>query len=236
MGVSDPGPSAQGQAAAQPVTAPPAPTPLQVNKRQFTVDRKAYDPLVRPFHRSNARTYDTQVDIGLTPSKFGPDGKGRKCGCRNRSDFKSSVLTGAIVGAFIDGLDSAINKAIPGSRDLRQALEKALLGKDTDLKKSLTDFLSKLFEGGLFGGFLKNIPSWVPVNRVGFGPDFDATEAHNVVDDKEAEVEIEGTLTRSYQTHDHLRPYTQWSRYYHWAFHVVPAVGFKHSSRCGEGC
>jgi hypothetical protein len=233
MAADDANAGAQPQAAAQPVTAPPAPTPLQVNTRQFTVDRKAYDPLVRPFHRLNARTYDTQVDVGPTPSKIGPDGKGRDCGCRNRSDFKSSVLTGAIVGAFIDGLDSAINKAIPGSRDLRQALEKALLGKDTDLKKSLTDFLSKLFEGGLFGGFLKNIPSWVPVNRKGFGPDFDAKDAHNVVDNTEAEIEIEGTLTRSYQTHHH-RPYTQWSRYYHWAFHVVPAVGFKHLVRRGQ--
>ncbi|MEP7086414.1 MAG: hypothetical protein ABI884_03680 [Gemmatimonadota bacterium] len=211
-----------------------APPLLKQNRRQFTIDRKAYDPLFRPFHRLNARTYDAQVDIGPTPSKIGPSGEGRDCGCRNRSDFKSSILTSAIVGTFIDALDSAINRAVPGSRDLRVFLEKQIGGKDTDLKKSLTDFLSKLFESGLFGGFLKNIPSWVPVNRTGFGPDFNADGAHNVGNDgKEAEVEVEGVLNRSYQTHHH-RPYTQWSRYYHWAFHLTPAVGFKHLVRVGQ--
>jgi hypothetical protein len=232
MGASNSDTSAQGQTPVQPVKAPAAPTPLTINPRQFKVDRKAYDPLVRPFHRLNSRTYDTQVDQGPTPSKIGPDGDGRKCGCRNRSDFKSSILTGAIVGALVDGIDSAINKAIPGSRALREALEKKIFGDKSDLKKKLTDFLADLFEGGLFGGFLKNIPSWVPVNRDGFGPKFRADGAHNVVDDKEAEIEIEGTLSRSYQTHHH-RPYTQWSRYYHWAFHVQPAVGFKHLVRRG---
>lgn len=226
--------SAQGQTAAQPVTAPTQPPPLKVNKRQFTIDRKAYDPLSRPFHRLNARTYDKQVDIGPTPSKFGPEGAGKDCGCRNRDDFKSSILTAAIVGVIVDSLDSAINKALPGSRELREELEKKLIGGDS-LKKRLTDFLAKLIEGGLFGGFLRNIPAWVPVNRKGFGPDFDVSDessTHNVVDNKEAEVEIEGRLSRSYQTHHH-RPYTQWSRYYHWAFHVVPAVGFKHLVRRG---
>jgi hypothetical protein len=175
-----------------------AQAPLKKNNTPFKVDQKAYDPLFRPFHRLNARTYDTQVDVGPTPGKIGPTGKGRDCGCRNRSDFKSSALTGAIVGALLDGLDSAVNKALPGSRDLREFLEKKFNGTGPSLKQRLTDFLSNLIEGGLFGGFLRFIPSWVPVNRKGFGPDFDAENAHNVGDDgKEAEVEVEGFLSRS---------------------------------------
>lgn len=233
MGASAQDTSADEQAAAaQPVTA--AAAPLKKNDTAFKVDQKAYDPLFRPFHRLNARTYDKQVDVGPTPSKIGPTGKGRDCGCRNRGDFKSSALTGAVVGALLDGLDSAVNKALPGSRDLREFLEKKFNGTGPSLKQRLTDFLSNLVEGGLFGGFLRFIPSWVPVNRRGFGPNFDSENAHNVGDDgKEAEVEVEGALVRSYQTHHH-RPYTQWSRYHHWAFHVDPTRGFGHLVRRGK--
>src|ERR1700733_16322119 len=123
MGANPPPAAAEETDDAPNVAAGPPPL-LQRNLRQFTIDRKAYDPLGRPFHRLNARTYDKQVDIGPTPSKLGPNGKGHDCGCRNRDDFKSSLLTAAIVGTFIDALDSAINKALPGSRDLRQFLEK----------------------------------------------------------------------------------------------------------------
>ena len=91
-------------------------------------------------------------------------------------DFKSSALTGAIVGALLDSLDAAVNKALPGSKDLREFLEKQFNGKGPSLKQRLTDFLSNLIEGGLFGGFLRFIPSWVPVNRRGFGPDFNAEQ------------------------------------------------------------
>jgi hypothetical protein len=233
MGASSQDTSADEQDAL-PGTVTVAATPLKKNDKPFTVNRKAYDPLFRSFHRLNARTYDKQVDIGPTPGKIGPTGKGRDCGCRNRSDFKSSALTGAVVGALLDGIDSAVNKALPGSRDLREFLEKQFNGKGPTLKQRLTDFLSNLVEGGLFGGFLRFIPSWVPVNRQGFGPAFDAANAHNVGDDgKEAEVEIEGFLSRSYQTHHH-RPYTQWSRYHHWAFHVEPSRGFGHLVRQGK--
>ncbi|HEV7705718.1 MAG TPA: hypothetical protein VGO46_15580 [Gemmatimonadaceae bacterium] len=237
MGVSSKDTSAQEQEAAPGAPAPAAvtaaPVLLKKNDTPFKIDQKAYDPLFRPFHRLNARTYDDQVDIGPTPGKIGPSGKGHDCGCRNKDDFKSSALTGAIVGSLLDSLDSAVNKALPGSKDLREFLEKQFNGKGTTLKQQLTDFISNLIEGGLFGGFLKFIPSWVPVNRRGFGPNFDTANGHNVgKDGKEAEVEVEGRLSRSYQTHHH-RPYTQWSRYYHWAFHVVPSRGFEHLVRLG---
>ncbi|MDQ2767256.1 MAG: hypothetical protein M3Y30_08885, partial [Gemmatimonadota bacterium] len=114
MGASSQDTSAQEQAAA-PATAAAAvtaaPVPLKKNDKPFKVDQKAYDPLFRSFHRLNARTYDKQVDVGPTPGKIGPTGKGRDCGCRNRDDFKSSALTGAVVGALLDSLDSAVNKA-----------------------------------------------------------------------------------------------------------------------------
>jgi hypothetical protein len=85
------------------------------------------------------------------------------------------------------------------------------------------------------------------VNRVGYGPNFLLNPAqtdpiardhplsvHNVRTPdagqkatREKEVEIEGRLTRSLLTRHH-RPYTQWERYRHWAFHVEPMQGFKH--------
>jgi hypothetical protein len=234
MGASNTDTSAQEQSAGSPPVAAPVRTPLKENPGPFKIDQKRYDPLFRPFHRLNSPTYDSKLDDGPTPGKSGPTGLGRDCGCRHKDDFKSSILTGAVVGAILDGLDSALNKALPGSSDLRKFLEKQFGGKDTDLKKSLTDFLSTFFEKGLFGDFLKFIPNWVPVNRIGFGPTFDKEDAHNVdKDGNEVEVEVQGRLSRSYSTHHH-RPYTQWSNYYHWAFHVVPMPGFEHMVRRGN--
>ena len=222
------GSSASATPAAATVTAPPPPPLLKANNGPFRNDQKRYDPLFRPFHRLSSRSYDAQVDVGPTPAKIGPSGKGRDCGCRNSSDFKSSILGNAIVGAVIDGLELAVTNAIPGAKAALDQLKSQLKNKTgRDFEQELKDFLSKLLESGLFGGFMKFIPSWVPVNRIAYGPQFDAEEAHNVVNGREAEVEVQGRLIRSYQTHHH-RPYTQWSRHYHWAFHVDPMVGYKH--------
>jgi hypothetical protein len=206
------------------------PTLLKPNPGPFKKDQKRYDPLSRPFHRLNSRTYDAQVDVGskATTAKVSPSGKGRDCGCRNSSDFKSSILGNAIVGALIDGLELAVTKAIPGAKEVLDKLKEQLKNRTgRDFEQELKDLLSKLIESGLFGGFLKFIPSWVPVNRIGYGPQFDDENAHNVVNGREAEVEVQGRLSRSYQTHHH-RPYTQWSHHYHWAFHVDPMPGYRH--------
>lgn len=206
---------------------------LQPNKGQFRKDGKFYDPIVRAFHRINSPTYDDGVDKpGGRATKKRPLGLGRDCGCRTADDFKASVFGAAIVGAVVDGLVAAVESGAAGSKVVLDELEKKLKDQGTDLRQELKDFLSNLMERGLFGGFLKFIPSWVPVNRVGFGPKFDDKDAHNVRNGREVEVEIEGFLSRSYQTHHH-RPYTQWSNFYHWAFHVIPAPGYLHLS--GEG-
>lgn len=206
-----------------------APKPLVVDTRPFTKGRKVYDPLSRPFHRLNSPTYDDQVDLPSRLSiKLPPSGKGHDCGCRNASDFKSSVFGNAIFGAVIDALLLAVSKSIPGSKEALDKVEEQLKKRGVDLRKQLVDFLSNLIEGGLFGGFMRFIPSWVPVNRIGYGPSFTKEEAHNVDNaGREIEVEVEGRLSRSYQTHNH-RAYTQWSHYFHWAFHVDVMVGFKH--------
>lgn len=226
------GASGASDVGAQTVTAPPP--PLKPNPGPFTKLGKRYDPLSRPFHRINSPTYDDGVDAaGRRPTKKRPTGKGRDCGCRNADDFKASVLGQAVVGAVVDGLIAAAESSVPGSQKVLDELEKNLKNQTgQDFRQKLKDFLSNLLERGLFGSFLKFVPSWVPVNRIGFGPNFDAKNAHNVRNGREAEVEIEGRLSRSYQTHHH-RPYTQWSHFYQWAFHVDPAPGWQHLS--GEG-
>jgi hypothetical protein len=218
---------AQAVAAATPVL-------LKPNTGPFTKLGKRYDPLSRPFHRINSPTYDEGVDSAAArETRKRPTGLGRDCGCRNADDFKSSVFSAAIVDAVVDGFESAVAASVPGSKAVLDQLEKQLKSATKrDFKQELKDFLSTLIEKGLFGSFMKFVPSWVPVNRRGFGPNFDAKDAHNVVNGREAEVEIEGFLGRSYQTHHH-RPYTQWSRYYQWAFHVIPERGYRHL--VGEG-
>jgi hypothetical protein len=210
--------------------APPASsrTTLVRDTRDFTHKRKVYDPLSRPFHRIGSRSYDTQVDVfNSVARKERSSGVGHDCGCRNPDDFKSSVFGAAILGAVVDAVELAVKKAVPGAKEAEDAVKK-LSGRD--FAQELKDFLSTLIERELFGSFLRFIPSWAPVDRDGFGPSFKnlgADKTHNVVNGREAEVEIEGRLSRSYQTHHH-RPYTQWSRYYHWAFHVVPMKGYAH--------
>ena len=208
-------------------------TLLKPNPGKFTNLGKVYDPLVRPFHRINSPIYDVGVDeAGGKAKKKRPLGFGRDCGCRVSEDFKSSVLTQALIGAAVDALVTAAESGVPGSKVVLDDLEGRLKKDGVDPRQKLKDLLSGLLERGLFGSFMKFIPSWVPVNRVGFGPTFDAKDAHNVRNGREVEVEIEGRLARSYQTHHH-RPYTQWSHYYQWAFHVIPEPGWKHL--VGEG-
>ncbi len=224
--------SASSTTAAQTVKGPP--DLITPNPGAFTKIGKRYDPVSRLFHRINSPTYDDGVDAaGRKPTKKRPLGFGRDCGCRTADDFKSSIFGQAIVGAVVDGLVAAVESGVPGSKVVLDEVEKDLKkGTGRDPRQELKDFLSNLMERGLFGSFMKFIPSWVPVNRKGFGPNFDEKDAHNVKNGREVEVEIEGFLGRSYQTHHH-RPYTQWSHFYQWAFHVIPQPGWQHLS--GEG-
>jgi hypothetical protein len=201
----------------------------------FSYDGKAYDPLGRPFHRVRARTYDRGVD--QEPSKLmtlaPPPGRGYDCGCRSPNDYRQSALFDSIVDAVFEGMKAAMDAQVPGSRDAYERFRQFVRQQtNSDFEDDFKRWLANTVEGAFFRSYLKYIPSWAPVARVGYGPGF-SKGAYNV-DDKgrEAEVEVEGVLTRSYLSRHH-RPYTQWSTFYHWSFHVNPSRGFKHL--IGEG-
>ena len=186
----------------------------------LTFDTKPYDPYGRPFHRVRARTYDRGVDdaphaiMTLTP----PSGNGYECGCRSPNDYRHTALFEAVVGAAVDAMSQA---------------------SGTNIVDELKQWLANTIEGAFFRSYLRYVPSWAPVDRIGYGPRFrpenmeGAPGAHNVVKGKEAEVEVEGVLSRSYLTRHH-RPYTQWSNFYHWSFQVLPERGFKHLIGAGD--
>lgn len=220
------GTTAAGGGADAPVKAA-APKLLQFDARPFTKTRKVYDPLSRPFHRLNSPSFDIDAKGGFI-SKVRSSGDGHACGCRNPDDFKSSVFGKAIVGAVVDAVILAVTNGIPGAKDALDKVEEQAKKRGVDPRQAVIDFLSNTLERALFGGFMRFIPSWVPVNRQSYGPSFNTEDAHNVdAAGREQEVEVQGRLSRSYQTHHH-RPYTQWSHYYQWAFHVDPMPGFKH--------
>ena len=215
-------------------------------KARFTFKTKGYDPLRRQFHRIESGSYDIAIDndpaqAGMT--KKAASGRGYDCGCRSPDDFTQSALFDGIVDGVFDGLKAAVDAAVPGSKEALEALKKKVKEETgRDFEEELKRFLANSIEGLFFRSFLVHIPAWVPVNRIGYGPDFTSTDAHNVVsvlgaDGKEkrqeTEVEVEGFLRRSYLTRHH-RPYTQWSRYYHWSFQVDPAPGFRHLVGLGD--
>ena len=211
----------------------------------FTSTRKGYDPLHRAFHRVNFTGYDFALDNDpkLLMTKEPPSGEGYPSGCRSPDDFTTSALMNALFDGLFEGLKNAANLAVPGSKqaiDLLNAQIKQQTGRD--FEDELKKLLANAVEGAFFRTYMVHVPSWVPVNRKGYGPDFDSTNAHNVVTEqgadgndkkKESEVEVEGVLSRSYLSRHH-RPYTQWSRFYHWSFQVTPAPGFKHLVGLGD--
>ena len=207
------------------VQAPAAPAP-------FTRDTKAYDPWHRAFHRVHARTYDRGVDeeSGKLMTLAPPSGRGYDCGCRSPTDYRQSALFDSVVDAVFEGMKAAMNAQVPGSRDAYERFRQHVLQQTgRDFEDDLKRWLANTVEGAFFRSYLKYVPSWAPVDRIGYGPRFRAeTEgAHNVVNGREAEVEVEGRLTRSYLSRHH-RPYTQWSNFYHWSFQVRPDRGFRH--------
>ena len=207
----------------------------------FTHRAKAYDPLNRPMHRVGAQSYDFDIDRDAQRrmTRIRASGKGYDCGCRSTDDFTTSALFDSIVDGAFAALKTAVTEALPGSAEALEALKQAA---GTDFEEQLKRFLANTIEGAFFRSFMPFIPSWVPVNRIGFGPDFVSTNAHNVVSAlgpdgqekrQETEVEVEGFLSRSYLSRHH-RPYTQWSRHYHWSFHVKPASGWQHLVGLGD--
>jgi hypothetical protein len=215
-----------------------APDVIKGPPKPLTFDTKPYDPHGRPFHRVRARTYDRGVDdapqatMTLTP----PSGKGYDCGCRSPNDYRHTALFAAVVGAAVDGLIAAVDAEVPGAQAALDAMSQA---SGTDIVEELKQWLANTMEGAFFRSYLRYVPSWAPVDRIGYGPQFRpettpaAPGAHNVVNGREAEVEVEGVLSRSYMTRHH-RAYTQWSNFYHWSFQLLPERGFKHLIGAGD--
>ena len=205
----------------------------------FTSVAKGYDPLHRAFHRVGFVGYDFALDQnpGLLMTKTPPSGRGYDCGCRSTDDFTTSAIFDAVIDGLFEGLKGAANLALPGSKQAIDLLNQKIKDQTgRDFEDELKRLLGNTIEGLFFRSYMVHIPAWVPVNRKDYGPDFDSSNAHNVVSvlgadgkttKKESEVEVEGFLDRSYLTRHH-RPYTQWSNYYHWTFQVAPTAGFKH--------
>jgi hypothetical protein len=238
--------SLEGKQAGEQVAATVGAADKGSEKARFTFKTKGYDPLHRQFHRIESGSYDIGIDndpAQATMTKKLSSGRGYDCGCRSPKDFTQSALFDGIVDGVFDGLKAAVNAAVPGSKEALEELKKRVKEQTgRDFEEELKRFLANTIEGLFFRSFLVHIPAWVPVNRIGYGPDFTSTDAHNVVSvlgpdgkekKEEREVEVEGFLTRSYLTRHH-RPYTQWSRYYHWSFQVNPAPGFKHLIGFGD--
>jgi len=97
-----------------------------------------------------------------------------------------------------------------------------------EIAKAIAEAAGKGIEGALFERFMRALPSWVPVGRKGYGPDFVYDEdGSQRKTQKEEEREVEGALTASYQMVNDI-PLTQWTRYARWAFHVHPLPGYRH--------
>ncbi len=183
--------------------------------KPFSNESKPFDRS-RPFHRVNSKNFD--------PSKPPPDGQGRPCGCRNEDDYEPTFLAAMIAGGLVDALSGAVEIDIPDELvDAANELLKDGTGEDfkkrlEDFKKEAKSWLAKTLEGFLFASALRNVPSWVPVERKGFDR---ATEG--------PEREIEGTLSRSFlSTPDMV--VLPWTKSWQWNFHVRPhsGNGFEH--------
>ena len=215
-------------------------------ERPFTSTKKEYDPQRRAFHRLRSPSYDTGFDEP-TPriTRQRSSGRGYDCGCRSPQTYNQSGVLKEIAQFAWNRFKDAVKAQNPVAAKAWDAMRQKVkedTGEDleADIDKVVLApivWLNDVIEKGLFGSYMPSVPSWVPVNRVGYGPDFVAENAHNVViasdGKKEGEVEVEGRLTRSYLTRHH-RVYTQWSRFHHWSFQVDPAPGFRHLIGAGN--
>jgi hypothetical protein len=173
-------------------------------------------PRNRPFsfRRVNSRNFK--------PKEPPPNGKGYDCGCRNPAkDYSQTGIADILAKGMVDALGSLIPKPV---RVFMNNVLRAAAGTDLDeLQDKLSKFISNTVEGFIFAQALRSIPAWVPVNRDKFDPKF-----------KEEDKEIEGHLTRSFQSCTDL-PVLPWSRFYNWNFHVRPEPGNGYEYVMGRG-
>jgi len=204
-------------------------------------ERKIYWPQRRPFHRLRSPNYDLAVEKPGQQPKVPASGRGYDCGCRRPDDYAQGGIFKKLVRYAWEKFKERVLLNNPVAARAYQELRAKILaetGHDIEEETAgwIIDTLCNMIEVGIFGSYMRSIPSWVPVNRKRYGPDFDPDNAHNVIEAlgpdgkprlQEREVEVEGELTRSYFTRHH-RVYTQWNRFYPWSFQVTPAPGYRY--------
>jgi hypothetical protein len=217
------------------VTPPVKPVPVitaPANEKDYTNTAKPFDVIARPLHRVNSPTYDVTVDAirpaGVEP-KVPPDGLAAKSGARNPAMFVNSK----IFQDFLKTLQNTILK-LTGLAAFKAAIDELanrIAGRRPidELEDAIAKAIAQSIEGALFDRYMRVIPAWVPVGRVKYGPRFvyDEQPASPRETQVEEEREVEGLVTASYQ-HSNSLPNTQWSHYWHWAFHVRPLPGYRH--------
>ncbi|MEO8452917.1 MAG: hypothetical protein ABI647_24220 [Gemmatimonadota bacterium] len=205
----------------------------------FPNDSKPIDVDRRSFHRIKSPSFDVGVDptTDHRPVRRPPSGLARDSGARGPDAFKESGFLGKVLklfSTFFKGLLLGI--PLIGQILLAiDAITKKLTGTSPidELFAALGRLAGSTVEGGLFSRFMRAIPSWVPVGRVGYTAKFIYTEdAASRTVNTEDEREIEGFLTASYQISNDV-PHTQWTKYRRWAFHVMPHPG--HQYLIGNG-
>ena len=205
-----------------------------MSSEHFPFDSKPFDIATRGFHRINAPNFDKSVDADPTKpgAKRPPSGLARDSGARGPEAFKDS--------GFLENVTKLLAKivkgglfAIPIVGPIIAALNSILaviVGKDPidELFKAIGKLISSSVEGALFARYMRSIPSWVPVGRVGYGPSFDYTEDGSARrTNSEEEREIEGIVCGSYGLSNDI-VFTQWTHFQHWSFEVRPAAGFRY--------
>ena len=171
------------------LTPPPAGVEADDNAaatRPFKREKKVYDPQSRPFHRLRSPSYDRFIDKEPNASPAIPsEGKGYDCGCRCPDDYKKGGVFKKVVRYMWQKLKEKMAANNPKALDAYEKIRAQILAQTGhDIEEEtvgwVIDTLCGWIEEGIFGSYMRSIPSWVPVNREGYGPKYTLENAHNV--------------------------------------------------------
>jgi hypothetical protein len=208
---------------------------------EYTNTSKPYDVMLRPFHRIHSPHYDPSADDRGAPVLHPPLGDARASGARGPEDFIHTGLTGQgadlVIGVLQGGLIALLGAVFPPAAAAVATIIAAskMIPEDSDLNllkkanKKLSALLAQTFEGALFDRYMRALPAWVPVGRIDYHRDlfsYPSAEHGKRAASREEEREIEGTVTASFQSCTEV-PHTQWTKFYHWVFHVRPLPGYR---------